>query len=456
MTLTGAQIAQLLAALLAAYPRRDDLRMMVRVELGENLDAIAGGDTLRAVAFSLIEWAQRTGRTAELIAGARRGNPGNPALQAVAASLGLTPDDPPPVAPAPDPPPGATFLRRQKEERLRVRMATVNPAAASAPSAALTAAIRPRMEQVYTALCDLFDPAERPLVEVELRNDTAQTRRLLVSSHIQEYSHVAEATVTLAPGAVETVRQLPALRKSTVQGITELTKAELTVSVRDLNADKIVQQQSARIALLARNAAPIAARDPHTNAWIDMTPYLAAFVTPNAPAVLETLRKAVDRHPEQKLAGYQADVVLQVNALYDVLKHDIGLAYVNSMISFNPDAAALDQRVRLPRESLAARSANCLDAALLVASLLEACTLHPALLIGHDHALVGWETHPGSNVWEFLETTVFLTNDFAAARDLGRRKAAFFAQRVQTTGDATWQRLLPIQPLRAQTITPLE
>ena len=78
MTLTGAQIAQLRDALLAAYPRRDDLRMMARVELGENLDAIAGGDTLRAVAFSLIEWAQRTGRVEELIAGARRGNPGNP------------------------------------------------------------------------------------------------------------------------------------------------------------------------------------------------------------------------------------------------------------------------------------------------------------------------------------------------------------------------------------------
>lgn len=125
MTLTGAQIAQLLDALLAAYPRRDDLRLMVRVELGENLDAIAGGDTLRAVAFSLIEWAQRTGRVAELIAGARRGNPGNEALEAFAATLDLGTIDPPisPPASAPPPPTVAAFLRRQKEERLRVLMA---------------------------------------------------------------------------------------------------------------------------------------------------------------------------------------------------------------------------------------------------------------------------------------------------------------------------------------------
>jgi hypothetical protein len=342
--------------------------------------------------------------------------------------------------------------------------AQLNPPAAGAPPATLAVTIRPRMEQVYTALCDIFDPAERPLVEVELVNGAASRvhgertapRRLLVSSHIQEYSHVAERTVSLAAGATTTVRLLPALRKPAVQGITELTKAELAVTVRDLDADKVVEQQSFRIDLLARNAAPIAARDPHTNTWIDLTRYLAAFVTPHAPVVLATLRQAVDRHPAQTLAGYQADVILQVNALYDVLRHDIALAYVHSTVSFNPDAAALDQRVRLPRESLAARSANCLDAALLVASLLEACTLNPALLIGRDHALVGWETRPGSNVWEFLETIVFLTNDFAAARELGQRKAAFFAQRAQTSGDGNWHRLLPIKPLRAQKITPLE
>jgi hypothetical protein len=121
MSLTGAQIAQLLDALLAAYPRRDDLRVMVRIELNENLDAIAGGDTLRGIAFSLIEWAQRTGRIDELIASARRGNPGNATLQAVAAALGLAPVDPP--APSASSPTVAAFLRRQKEERLRVLMA---------------------------------------------------------------------------------------------------------------------------------------------------------------------------------------------------------------------------------------------------------------------------------------------------------------------------------------------
>lgn len=344
---------------------------------------------------------------------------------------------------------------------LETKMAEVwtqlNPSAAGAPSAALTVAIRSCMEQVYTALCDLFDAKEHPLVEVELRNDTAQLRRLLVNSHIQEYSHVSETTVELASGAVQTVRQLPVLRRDAVQGIHELRKAELTVSVRDLDADRIVKQESFRIALLARNVAPIAVHDPHTNVWIDMTRYLAAFVTPNAPEVLETLRKVVDRHPDQKVAGYQADAVPQANALYDVLRDDIGLAYVQSITSFNLDATALDQRVRLPAETLRTRSANCLDAALLVASLLEACSLHPALLVSKNHALVGWEHRPGSGEWVWLETTVFLTNNFADARELGQRWAAIFWRKREQSGDVTWQRIVPIKALRTQhKITPLE
>lgn len=169
------------------------------------------------------------------------------------------------------------------------------------------------------------------------------------------------------------------------------------------------------------------------------------------------MRRAVERHPEQRLAGYQADAGLQVNALYDVLWHDIGLAYVQSIISFNSDAAALDQRVRLPAEMLRHCSANCLDAALLVASLLEACSLNPALLVSKNHALVGWGRHPGSGEWAWLETTVFLTNDFADAYALGKRKAAFFHQRRQQTGDAAWHRVLSIKALRTHHhITPLE
>ena len=182
MKLAGSQIAQLLDALLDAYPRRDDLRIMMRVELDENFDAIAGGDTLRAAAFSLIEWAQRTGRTEELIAGARRSNPGNLALQAVSAALVLVPDEPPPAASSlvPDePPPAASspkvaaFLRSKKEDRLRVLMAQYT-AASRQLSLELNAAHRPLVQE---QLCQL---------EAEMAGLQAEIEQLEIASSGRE------------------------------------------------------------------------------------------------------------------------------------------------------------------------------------------------------------------------------------------------------------------------------
>lgn len=85
--LSGKQIGAFIDALLDAYPTRDTLRIMVRIELEESLDAITDGANQRVVVFNLITWAERSGRLDDLVAGAVKQNPGNPALRA----LNLTP-----------------------------------------------------------------------------------------------------------------------------------------------------------------------------------------------------------------------------------------------------------------------------------------------------------------------------------------------------------------------------
>ena len=52
--LTKSQLKQLQEALLSAFPSADELRMMVRLELDANLDAVAGGDNLSVVVFKLV------------------------------------------------------------------------------------------------------------------------------------------------------------------------------------------------------------------------------------------------------------------------------------------------------------------------------------------------------------------------------------------------------------------
>ena len=82
MALTGPQVKQIQQASLDGYSL-DTLRMIMRIELGENLEAIAGPGALSTVAFVLIEWAERTGRVQELINGALAQQPGNALIRAL-------------------------------------------------------------------------------------------------------------------------------------------------------------------------------------------------------------------------------------------------------------------------------------------------------------------------------------------------------------------------------------
>ena len=84
MRLTGQQIRRIQDALLDGYSSRDELRMMVRVELDENLDAIADGENLRVLVFNLLSWAEQTDQVDELVQGASNYNPGNAALAQLA------------------------------------------------------------------------------------------------------------------------------------------------------------------------------------------------------------------------------------------------------------------------------------------------------------------------------------------------------------------------------------
>jgi hypothetical protein len=167
---------------------------------------------------------------------------------------------------------------------------------------------------------------------------------------------------------------------------------------------------------------------------VDFKPYLGAFVTPNAPSLMKFLRFAADYHPDGRLVGYQGSaesVRPQVKALYDALKNHADITYVNSVIDFSPQQGFACQRVRLPRESLADREANCIDGTVLFASLLEGISMNPAIVLVPGHAFLAWETWRNSNQWEYLETTMIGTSTFEEACDSGKDSADFFASRKQ-------------------------
>jgi hypothetical protein len=328
-----------------------------------------------------------------------------------------------------------------------------------ADTTGLEAQITLRMAQVPTALSHLLSPEQNPLVNCKVSNVSDKKRRLRITSYIEGYSAQAVETVELDAKSEYTFSELPTLFRERVEHINELTRATLNVLLEDLDG-AVEIHKTVPIWLLARTTAPLAVKDPVTAEWQDLTHFLGAFVTPNAPSVMSFLRKVAAHHPDGQLVGYQGDetkVEPQVRAMFNALKTDAGITYVNSLVTFSPEEGAANQRVRLPRESLQDGEANCIDGTLLFASLLEAASLSPAIVLVPGHAFIAWETWKQKNQWRFLETTMIGKATFEEAC----RSAEAMAKRYRTEAEQTKNplrfRLRPLRSLRASDrITPLE
>jgi hypothetical protein len=318
-----------------------------------------------------------------------------------------------------------------------------------------------RMAQLPTALYHLLQVAQTPLVSCRVRNSSSEIRRVRVTTFIEGYSARASSTFEISPAVEYTFNQLPTLFHDRVRDITELTRASLNLLVEDLDTGKVEIHETYPLWLLARSTAPLLVRDPKTGGWQDLSLYFGAFVTPNAPAVMEFLREAAAFHPKGQLSGYQGDrtaVEPQIRAIFEALKQKANITYVNSVITFSPEEGAANQRVRLPAECLKTRQANCIDGTLLFASLIEAISMSPAIILIPGHAFLAWETWgDGSGEWRYLETTMTGTHSFEEACASAERSAAQYKRLATATSNPFKFRLWPVRVLRSKHgITPME
>ena len=123
-----------------------------------------------------------------------------------------------------------------------------------------------------------------------------------------------------------------------------------------------------------------------------MPELLAAFVTPNDPAIDGVLRSASQmlqkaRKPDS-IEGYQSKsrerVWEIVSAIYSAIAN-LHLTYSEPPASFEKDG----QKVRLSGRVLSTRVGTCLDLAVLFASAFEQAGLNAVIVMPKGHALVG-------------------------------------------------------------------
>jgi hypothetical protein len=330
-----------------------------------------------------------------------------------------------------------------------------------AQTTGLEAEVHVRMEYLPTAIYHLLDRDEHPLVTCRVRVARGtETRRLRLTSFIEGYSARAVDTYELEPKKWYTFKQLPTLFRDRIGGVTELTRATLNVALEDLDGEDgglMELHKTEPVWLLARTAAPRKVRDPKSGEWLDLSRYWGAFVTPNAPSVMEFLSAVADEcdGPLDGYLGTRQSVESQVRAVFKALKK-AGITYVHSATAFNPDEASTSQRMRLPSESLARGQANCIDGTLLFASLLEAITLSPGIVVFPTHALVAWESWDRDREdwdetrdgWRYLETTMIENFSFERARRSGASQVRESSENV----------LWPLRELRSEEpiVTPME
>ena len=122
---------------------------------------------------------------------------------------------------------------------------------------------------------------------------------------------------------------------------------------------------------------------------------LAAFVTPNAPALAEVLRDAsarlLARTQRGALDGYLSNSPERAQRLAEACFEALaarGIAYAILQASFETEG----QKIRTATDALQDRLANCLDLSVTLAAMLEACGLWTMILAGDGHATVAFAT----------------------------------------------------------------
>jgi hypothetical protein len=172
--LNNVQLAQVHQVLLRNFDR-DELRMLLRLQLDEDLDAIAGDDDLTTVVFNLVTWANRTDRVDDLVAGAVAANPTSADVGALATDYARWMQNPAPPASLPTLP-AQEILGVEQPRRSRSWLVGLVAVAVAAVLALLL--LRPFISPspIEPAPVDPTLPAlESPLAEIPLPQPSPPT-----------------------------------------------------------------------------------------------------------------------------------------------------------------------------------------------------------------------------------------------------------------------------------------
>ena len=143
---------------------------------------------------------------------------------------------------------------------------------------------------------------------------------------------------------------------------------------------------------------------------------IAAWVTPDDPAVIALDRKAETRlrlQPQPTpfaMIGYanraSARAVRdQVDAIFDTIRLDYQIQYSQASVPYSGpgDNSVSLQKIKLPAEVLQQHSGMCIELTVLLASAVERVGLHAEIVIIQGHAFLGVAVTPNNSHFEYWD-----------------------------------------------------
>jgi hypothetical protein len=251
------------------------------------------------------------------------------------------------------------------------------------------------------------------VVSVTLSNNTDAAMLRRVSVRIPGWSDDEIQTVDLAPGNTRTLVFAPAFLPRFYENH-EITAASAHVVISDTASNSSYE-----------TTVPVRLRSAEDMFWgkgFKNASFIASWVTPHDRQVEAVLGRAKRFTPDRRLPGYEnwksaaqqeQETYREARAIFTALQR-MGLSYVKSSATLG-DHKGVSERIRMPRVSLAQSSANCIDAAVMYASLFENLGMDASIVVVPGHAYAGVRVAEGSSKFLLIDVALTGRSTFEAA-----------------------------------------
>jgi len=228
---------------------------------------------------------------------------------------------------------------------------------------------------------------------------------LIIALSVVEFSQAETHTVN-ATSAVQSQGFIPVPQNSAIRALTSDLQTSVSVRVTDTRGN-----------LYYFNDSPLLLHSHKLMQWVGANRLkIAAWVTPDDPAVKALVAKAINFLPDEPspppaaMIGYANHsgaraVRDQVDAIFDTLRVDYHMRYLQQVVPYGGpgDTSVSLQDINLPAETLQQHSGMCIELTVLLASAVEQIGLHAEIVIIPGHAYLGVATSPDDTHFEYWD-----------------------------------------------------